>query len=310
MHPLKPNSASASRRQALQALLSLGGLSVLDLKAAPAREFRLVTAPDASTQKHIIQALKSHYPGLLASPDPTTVDLRHGTSPIVTLGPAALRRTLESDLRAPLVSALTSSQTYRRLLAVAGRDPASSTALFAEASPASQMQLIAAIFERKVTVGALLSEASSYLEKPLRQAAMQAGLELQLAHTETGQDPVRAINTLSGTHVLLAVPDNTLYTPDTLRSVLESTYRRGLPVIGFSAATVTAGTLASAWSDPDDIAADLIELIDSLGTNALPEARYPRYWRVSINDNVARSLGLPITDKVRAMGTRPPGRTG
>lgn len=310
MRPPNTHSASVTRRDVLRALLSLGGLSVLDLKAAPAREIRIVSSPEPGAQKLIIQALKSHYPGLLAYTDPTTVDLRHSTSPVVTLGPAALRRTLESDCRAPLISALTSSQAYRRLLAATGRDPANSTALFAEASPAAQMQLIAAIFERKVTVGALLSEASSYLEKPLRQAAMQAGLELQLARTETGQDPVRAINALSGTHVLLAVPDSTLYTRDTLRSVLESTYRRGMPVIGFSAATVTAGTLASAWSDPDDIATDLIELLDSLGTNALPEARYPRYWRVSINDNVARSLGLSITDKVRAMGTRPPGRIG
>lgn len=310
MRPPTSDSASLTRRDVLRALLSLGGLSVLDLQAATAREIRIVSPPDAGTQKHIIQALKSHYPGLLFDADPTSLDLRHSTSPVVALGPAALRRTLELDFRAPLISALSSSQAYRRLLAASSRDPSACTALFAEASPAAQMQLIAAIFERKVTVGALLSDASSYLEKPLRQAAIQAGLELQLARTESGQDPVRVINALGGIHVLLAVPDNTLYTPDTLRSVLESTYRRGLPVIGFSAATVTAGTLASAWSDPEDIAADLIELLDSLGTNALPEARYPRYWRVTINENVARSLGLSITDKVRAMGTRPPGRTG
>lgn len=294
----------------LRALLGLGALPIWSQGAILSRDIRVVTPPDPGTQKLVLQALKSHYPGLLADPDPASLDLRHSTSPILTLGPAALRRTLELDLRAPLISALTSSQAYRRLLAASGRDPASCTALFAEASPAAQMQLIAAIFERKITVGVLLSDASAYLEKPLRQAAIQAGLELQLARTEPGQDPVRAINALSGTHVLLAVPDSTLYTPDTLRSVLESTYRRGLPVIGFSAATVTAGTLASAWSDPEDLAADLIELLDGLNTNALPDARYPRYWRVAINDNVARSLGLSISDKVRAMGTRPSGRAG
>ncbi|TAK87878.1 MAG: hypothetical protein EPO09_18335 [Aquabacterium sp.] len=294
----------------LRALLGLSGLPILGLGEAASRDIRVVTPPDPGTQRLVLQALKSHYPGSLFDVDPASLDLRHGTSPVVALGPAALRRTLELDFRAPLISALTSSQAYKRLLAASGRDPTSCTALFAEASPAAQMQLIAAIFERKVTVGALLSDASSYLEKPLRQAAIQAGLELQLARIENGQDPVRAINALSGTHVLLAVADSTLYTPDTLRSILESTYRRGLPVIGFSAATVTAGTLASAWSDPEDLAADLIELIDSLNANALPEARHPRYWRVTINDNVARSLGLSISDKVRAMGTRPAGRTG
>lgn len=282
----------------------------MDLAAAASRDIRVVSAPDQSSQKPILQALKSHFPALVSTADPGLLDLRQSSSPIVTLGPAALRRTLELDSRSPLVSALTSSQVYRRLLASAGRDAGNSTALFAEASPSNQMQLIAAIFERKVTVGVLLSEASSYLEKPLRLAAQQSGLELLLAHTEPGQDPVRAINALGGVHALLAVPDNTLYTPDTLRAMLESTYRRGLPVIGFSAATVNAGTLASAWSDPEDVAADLIELLDNINLSSLPEARYPRYWRVNINDNVARSLGLLISDKVRAMGTRPPGRAG
>jgi ABC-type uncharacterized transport system substrate-binding protein len=174
------------------------------------------------------------------------------------------------------------------------------------------MQLIAALFERRVTVGVLLTEASAHLEKPLRQAAQNAGLDIQLSQATGGQDAVRAINTLNAAQVLLAVPDGRLYTPDTLRAVLESTYRRGLPVIGFSTATVTAGTLACAHADLDDIAADLIELIDSLPASGtpLPEARYPRYWRVAINDNVARSLGLTVSDKVRSLGVRPGGRAG
>ncbi|HEX5355425.1 MAG TPA: hypothetical protein VFW93_04345 [Aquabacterium sp.] len=250
------------------------------------------------------------YPVLQVDSDPGALDLKRGTAPVVTLGPAALRRALEVDFRAPLISALTSSQVYKRLLAASARETGTCTALFAEASPAAQMQLIAAVFERRVTVGVLLSSASSHMERPLRQAAAQAGLDLQVVRMEEGQDPVRAINTLSGTHVLLAVPDSTLYSPDSLRSVLESTYRRGLPVMGFSAATVTAGTLASAWSDADEVAADLMDMLDAIGTGVLPEPRYPHYWRVSINDNVARSLGLSISDRVRAMGARPPGRTG
>lgn len=291
-------------------LLGLSGLPLLCHGAPNTRELRVLTSNDPASHKSIIQSLKTRYPSLLVDSDPAALDLKRGATPVVTLGPAALRRALEVDFRAPLISTLTSSQVYRRLLAASGREASTCTALFAEASPAAQMQLIAAIFERKVTVGALLSSASSYLEKSLRQAATQAGLDLQLVRMEDGQDPVRAINTLSGAHVLLALPDSTLYSPETLRSVLESTYRRGLPVVGFSAATVTAGTLASAWSDSDDIAADVMEMLDGIGTGVLPEPRYPHYWRVSINDNVARSLGLSISDRVRAMGVRPPGRTG
>lgn len=294
----------------LRALLGLTGLPLLSLGATLSRDLRVITPGDPANQKALLHALKARFPALQADPDPGALDLRHANTPVVALGPVALRRALEQDFRAPLISALTSSQAYKRLLATSGRDASTSTALFAEAPPLAQMHLIAALFERRVTVGVLLSDTSSYLERPLRQAANQAGLDLQFARIEASQDPVRAINTLNSAHVLLAVPDSSLYTPDTLRSVLESTYRRGLPVIGFSAATVTAGTLASAWSDPDDIAADLLDMLESACAGLLPEARYPRYWRVTINDNVARSLGLSISDKVRGMGTRPPGRAG
>jgi putative ABC transport system substrate-binding protein len=278
--------------------------------AAP-RELKVLTAPDPGAQRALLQALRAHHPNLVADADLATLDARRGHT-LLTLGPQALRRALEADARAPIVAALTSSQAYRRLLAASPRDPGGVTAVFAEASPAAQMQLIAALFERRVVVGILLSEASAYLDKPLRQAAQGAGLDVQLAYAGSGQDPVRAINALNAAQVLLAVPDGSLYTPDNLRSVLESTYRRGLPVIGFSAATVTAGTLACAHADLDDIAADLIELLDNIGagSTALPEARYPRYWRVAINDNVARSLGMPVTDRLRNLGNHPTGRPG
>jgi ABC-type uncharacterized transport system substrate-binding protein len=175
------------------------------------------------------------------------------------------------------------------------------------------LQLTAAIFETRITVGVLLSDASAYLEKPLRQAAVQYGIDLVLEHVAATSDAVRSLTRLRGAQVLLAVPDATLYSPDTLRAILESTYRRGMPVIGFSAATVAAGTLATAYPTIDDVAADLSELVDSLpgsGNVSLPEARYPRYWRVSINDSVARSLGVTISERVINMGNYPPGKPG
>lgn len=298
------------RRRTVCLLLGLGAVPLLARSAS--KELRVITAADPNAQRQILQALRSRYPALTAESDPTAWDARKGSGPVIALGPAALRRALNADLRTPLISVLTSSQAYRRILASALHESSTTatTAIYADASPSAQLQLIAALFERKVTVGVLLSDATAYLEKSLRQAAQQFGLEILILKADPSQDPTRVLNRLAGAQVLLAVPDSTLYTPDTLRAILESTYRRGLPVVGFSAATVAAGTLASAYPDVDDVVADLADLIDGLasGNEALPEPRFPRYWRVAINENVARSLGIVITDKVRALGVRPPGR--
>lgn len=317
------------RREVLRALLG-GGLARPILSAtglasvvaclpgpshAASKELRVLTASDPNAQRPILQALRNRFPSLDTDTDPAAFDTRHAIAgPLVALGPNALKRALEAELHGPLISIFSSSQTYRRLLAGGNsRNHGNITAVFTDASPLAQMQLIAALFERRVTVGVLLSDASAYLEKPLRQAANQVGVELQIERPDAGQDPVRAINALSTAHVLLAVPDSTLYTPETLRAILESTYRRGIAVIGFSSATVAAGTLATAYPDVDDVVADLADLLDALpaqASGALPEPRYPRYWRVAINENVARSLGIVITDKARALGVRPSSSSG
>lgn len=290
-------------------MLGLGTLPLLSRSAN--KELRVITAPDPAAQRQILHALRARFPMLLAETDPAVWGPRKTTGPVVALGPAALRRALDADLQAPLLSLLTSSQSYRRLLASVPRE-ANATAIYAEASPSAQLQLISNLFERKITTGVMLSDATAYLEKSLRQAAQQFGLEILIVKAAASQDPARALNALSGAQVLLAVPDSTLYTSDTLRAILESTYRRGMPVVGFSAATVAAGTLASAYPDVDDVVADLADLIDglgALGNDSLPEPRFPRYWRVAINENVARSMGIVITDKIRALGVHPPGRS-
>jgi putative ABC transport system substrate-binding protein len=170
--------------------------------------------------------------------------------------------------------------------------------------------LISALFERRVNVGVLLSEASGHLERPLQQAATQVGVDLMLERVNASSDVVRALSRFTGLHALLMVPDSTLYTADSLRAVLESTYRRRLPVIGFSPATVSAGTLAAAHAGIDDVVADLADVMEAWAaqtSSALPDPRFPRYWRVAVNESVARSLGVPITDKVRQLGHAPSG---
>jgi hypothetical protein len=314
-----PKPPFPQRRQALRVGMALAFGSCLG--AAPAmaavlpggRELRVLMGADSATTRQILQLLKGRYPALVADADLHALDARKGSALYVALGPQAMRRVWVSDLKSPAVAGLTSSQLYRQLLASEGPGMPEhmASAVFADAPALAPLQLIAAIFERRVTVGVLLSEASAYMERPLRQAAAQTGLDLAVAQVETGSDPVRSLTRLGNIQVLLAVPDGALYTPDALRAVLESSYRRSLPVVGFSAATVAAGTLATAYCAADDVAADLIELIDAWtaqGGGNLPEPRYARYWRVAVNDTVARSMGLPLSDKVRNLGNAPGGR--
>lgn len=302
------------QRRTLLAWPVLTGLMATAEAVSP--ELRVVTSADPAPQRAIVQALKARFPAvrvLSTDADLAGPEARLAVWATVTLGPAALRRALAADLKGPVIALFTSSQQYRRISSEARRTSSAGglTAIHAEASSQAQLQLVAALFQRRVTVGVLLSQESAYVERALREAAVATGLDLLIEQADPAADAVRSLNRLVGSQVLLAVPDATLYTADTLRFVLESTYRRGLPVVGFSPATVAAGTLACAYSSVDDIVADVAELLGGLGAaghGPLPEPRFPRYWRVAVNDKVARSLGIVITDKVLGLGSAPTGK--
>lgn len=207
-----------------------------------------------------------------------------------------------------MISVLVSRQAYGQLVQQADRPSRGITAVFAEASFAQQMRTIAAVMRRPVTVAALVSERSRHLETALKTAAESAGLSANVQAYEPAIGMSRNLLRLAAADAVLIYPDSDIFDPASLRELLESTYRRRQPVFGFSEALVDAGTLASAFASADDLAAHLVELLGALSQGSegrLPPPEYPRYWRVAINDSVARSLDIVIDGAARSLGDRP-----
>jgi len=100
---------------------------------------------------------------------------------------------------------------------------------------------------------------------------------------------------LQNSEVLFALPDSAIYNDSTIRNILLTTYRRGIPLIGFSPGIVKAGALCAVSSTPAQIAAQAATLIRQFGdSHPLPVAQYPQEFEITINEQVANSLGLPI----------------
>ncbi|MFA6922600.1 MAG: ABC transporter substrate binding protein, partial [Gallionella sp.] len=100
---------------------------------------------------------------------------------------------------------------------------------------------------------------------------------------------------LSGSEVLLGVPDSVVYTSNTIRNILLTSYRRGIPLIGFSPAYVRAGALYAVFSTPEQLAAQAGDITLSFAqTRKLPDAQFPALYTIAVNQDVARTLGLTI----------------
>lgn len=302
-------NAPTTRRDGLRYFLAAAlGPFVTGSEGATA-ELRVVTGgSNNDSTRQILEALNRRLPGFVSDVDPRALAQRRGAGVYLSLGPAALEASLAAPLGGPLLSLFTSNETYTRLLAAtappASRQPVG--AIYAEASPQNQMGLIRALYARRVAVGVLLSESTANQESVLRRAARGNDLDIEVQLVRQGESAVRALNRFSAANVLLTIPDREIYTADSLRNILESTYRRGQGVIGFTPSLVAAGTLAAAYAGIDDTVAHAAELVPGLANGQAPEARYPLYWRVAINDTVARSLNLVVSSTVRSLGNVPP----
>jgi hypothetical protein len=220
----------------------------------------------------------------------------------VTIGPAALREVASKRCDCVVISAFTSSQVYRSIMARAAQGaahPALSTAVYAEPAPTDQLRLAALLYRRPVRVAAILGADTNFL-RPALEAEKVAVLDAG------GEDINRLLNQIAQTDVLLALPDSTVYSTESIRNILLSTYRHKQGVIGFSADMVKAGALATTYSEIEDIDTQVAEIASAyVAGGELAPPQFPRYFRTIVNEGVARSLDLSVGDDVRGFSRRP-----
>jgi putative tryptophan/tyrosine transport system substrate-binding protein len=274
---------------------------------ASTNELRFLMSDNSEASGLIATAVQRQYPESPVSTDLATLRSRNGAAVYLAIGPGALQRLLADPPPAPLVSLFTSAETYRRLVATyrAADRSALLTAIFAEPAPANSLQLARRLYGRRVTVAVLLSDATAFQETALREAAQVIELDLAVQTVRDGENPLRALAKLDDVQAVLLLPDSSSYTPDLFRALLETTYRKGLGVIAYSPNLVTAGTLAAAFATIDETLVQLGEVVAQINAGRAPAPAHARYWRVAVNDSVARSLGIVVDSTVRAMGEGP-----
>jgi hypothetical protein len=212
----------------------------------------------------------------------------------VAIGPDALREAAARRCDCVVISAFTSSQVWH---AIVDRLPAARarmmTAVYAEPAPVDQVRLATLLYRRPVRVAAILGPDTAFLQPALigQAEVLQAGRE-----DDMGDVLARA----KRSEVLLALPDSAIYNPENIRNILLSTYRRKQAVIGFSSDMVKVGALATTYSEIEDINAQVAEMAASfVATGELPPPQFPRYFRTAINEGVARSLDIAVSDEAR-----------
>lgn len=214
---------------------------------------------------------------------------------IVSVGVRAADLIAAQGGTTPVLAVLVTEDWYqgqgRAKLTAGGR---STGAIVLEQPFSRQLRLVKNAFPDAYKVGVVVGRKNAALLESLRAAAEAEGLTLVGAVADSESSLVTVLGqVLKDSDLLLAVPDADVLNRNTVQSVLMTSYRYRDPVVGYSKALSRAGALLSLYSSPEQIGRQAGELAEkSLNGAKLPVQQWPKYYSISVNEHVARSLGV------------------
>jgi ABC-type uncharacterized transport system substrate-binding protein len=214
---------------------------------------------------------------------------------LVTVGVKAADQIAGQGGNTPVLAVLVTEDWYqnqgRAKLAAGGRNAG---AIVLEQPFSRQFRLVRSAFPKATKVGVVVGRKNAGLLDDLQTAAEAENLTLVDAVAESEDALVATIGqVLKEADLLLAVPDAEVLNRNTVPSVLMTTYRYRDPVVGYSKALSRAGALVSLYSSPEQIGRQAGEVAArTLNGGKLSGMQWPRYFSVSVNEHVARSLGI------------------
>ncbi len=172
--------------------------------------------------------------------------------------------------------------------------------------PPLVLRIVGEVFPRCKRLGLLWNPGRG--AETLAELAAAAGRTGFVVRTAEVSDPallLAAFDSLAGNADLVwCLPDETLYTPTTVRPLVLASLRKRLPLIGFSAAFARAGAVIGIYPDFRDVGVQTAEMVRRyLDGQSRPGAEAPRKLRALVNLKVVRLLGLRPTAPEQGSGS-------
>lgn len=217
----------------------------------------------------------------------------HPQALVVSLGNRALSRVQQQSPRPPTLALMVDEGQFSNY---SGREGPPLSAIYHDPPLVRQALLGHLILPHGNQVAMLVRPGQEiHYDKLINDLAI-FGLKAKLFTVESEESLIASLaRALTYGDYLLAISDSAIYNPRTIKHILLTAYRRNRIVIGPGRAFVRAGVLATTYTPLDDIAAAAGEHIQSfLDSGHMPPAIHPEDFGVEINQQVARSLNIPI----------------
>jgi ABC-type uncharacterized transport system substrate-binding protein len=216
----------------------------------------------------------------------------------VTLGMEAANSVAKSIPAAPVLCTLLPRHSYEQVLLNSGRKSSSQwSALYLDQPMSRQLDLIHLALPKARHIGVLWGPDSQLQASALKAQLQAKGLDLIEASIDRSELFFQGLRrVLEDADVLLALPDPLIYNSHSIQNILLTSFRAKVPMVAFSPAYVRAGALLALYVTPTQVGLQTATISRSvLQGKALPATPlYSQDFSVSVNEHVARSLGLSL----------------
>lgn len=272
----------------------------------------VVLSRDSSSYQEVVEGLKSAwtqsaisapafkvvpFQGAVINPEILT---GKGVEAIIAVGVQAAQAVLGINVHRPVLVTLIPKSSFDKLRQNKNNSPEIS-AIYLDQPLDRQVALFGITLPTRKRLGVVIGPESQDKLKPLQTAARNQKIQLVTEKIDSADELLPAIQrVLSDADALLALPDPLVFNKSNAQSILLTSYRYQEPVIGYSQSYVKAGALYAVYSMPAQIgqqAGELIQRLLASKFSTLPSPQYPKYFSVSVNTQVARSLGIQMEDE-------------
>ncbi|MCB1770104.1 MAG: hypothetical protein KDJ31_10475 [Candidatus Competibacteraceae bacterium] len=289
------------------ALLSCTFAATFTAFGRPPLQISVLLTQNTDAYQSFVDALQTQLRRTLG--DQAQIQVQSGETPaedaatlLVAVGWPAAQRVLRRDPSIPVIATFFSQYSITAdLTRYEPQRLAPLTVLYLDQPVERYLRLIRAALPHATRVGVLYGPSSRKQSTALRAAAQRDRFTLKEVELTAQDNVVRVLDSLLAMiDVLLVLPDPEVSSDKNVYPLLLSSYRRGIPVIGFSKAYVHAGALAAVYSTPQQLgqqtATMIIHFLQS-NPRHFPPPQPPVDFQISVNPSVARSLGLTMPDE-------------
>ena len=224
-----------------------------------------------------------------------------GVDMIVAVGVQALQTVTEMNAHQPVLATLIPKPSFDKLLYQHKNKSSGISAIYLDQPLNRQVALFRIALPSRKRLGVVVGPESQDKLKLLQAAVRDKNIQLVTEKIESADELIPSLQrVLAESDTLLALPDPLVFNKNNVQNILLTSYRYHDPVIGYSQAYVKAGALYAVFSMPAQIgqqAGELIQQMLASKTGFVPAPQYPKYFSVSVNVQVARSLGIQMEEE-------------